>query len=1007
MKQLFLTIKIVCIFIYGYAQVEYNYGTQTSFLAITDGNSGTSPSIFNPQPAQGTFFYGITSSSGGELTGANPGLASLGTETEAVGKAASGTGNSDYAKFGIQDFSSGNPKTGYFRFEVVLAGNTGYNSSSSGYWYFCAGDGRNNQFMDDNHNQAFDIRRMACVIQWKFISNDEIEVYYYDYTQASYVLLGYYEQATRYLFEIYVNGLTSTNMTYERGGYSFTLFTENMDIWIDNVLVGNNKPMSQQIHGNSNLNKISSFCFWGNSSNNAYLYTDKVTAVDSIPLANPKNFYSKSSGNLEILSTWGDNTDGSGLNPSNFTDNMQNFYIHNNTSPTIGAAWTVSGTGSKVILGDSITNIDFTVPISYVFSGDLDIRNKGTLTLENTTSPTFNLLEDGSTVYYKYAGAQEIDYDPYYHLKTGGTGTKTMDNHVTVEGDLTVGDGSNTGVMSIGSNILTLEGDLTVNSNGSITGGSSSNIVVEEDASALSLPAITSGLDTLTNKRTTGLNIAGDVSAAFVQNESGGLLYINEGKTLTVTNTLSNDNASSTSNLVLKSSATGTGNLISSTTGIYGTVQRYLLGDATNKPYHYISSPISGGSFNDIWTSGDYNVYWYDESVVDVDLDVGWTRILSGSLVNGRGYAIVSNYVDRTLNMDGVLNAATVSPTVSYTATTGTYPNGDPQGWNLIGNPFPCAILASSFISDNTSDLDASYQAVYYWDDANGDITRTADYSTRTSSSFATGSGAGSGDPGVNIPVGQGFFVKVKSGVTSLDFNASQKAANSSAQFFTPEHQTNIWLAVKGQEGLYNEIAITFSPDATKAHDPYYDAVKLRGNPFIALYSFVEGCSDQYVIQGRPYFDEDDVIPLGLFVAEEGDYQFSIKDKEGFPENTQIFLEDLYTGKITNLSVEKEHAVYLSKGEYNSRFVMHFMKSISTDVEEVAGHLDVFAYKSTIYIPEGFNGPVSVYSPDGKLLKSTIAHSSSCMSIDLPSYEGVAIIVINQNAFTKKLFLSK
>ena len=76
------------------------------------------------------------------------------------------------------------------------------------------------------------------------------------------------------------------------------------------------------------------------------------------------NFYSGSSGNLDNVNSWWTNRNGTGSHPANFTANNQNFQIMNNTAPTIGANWIVSGTGSTIMLGDSTTAIYFTLPSS-------------------------------------------------------------------------------------------------------------------------------------------------------------------------------------------------------------------------------------------------------------------------------------------------------------------------------------------------------------------------------------------------------------------------------------------------------------------------------------------------------------------------------------------------------------------------------------------------------------------------------------------------------------------
>src|SRR3954463_3451303 len=64
------------------------------------------------------------------------------------------------------------------------------------------------------------------------------------------------------------------------------------------------------------------------------------------------NFYSNATGNVNVLTTWGTATDGSGAHPANFTTDGQVFNIRNNPSPTIVSNWAVSGVNSKIIVGD-------------------------------------------------------------------------------------------------------------------------------------------------------------------------------------------------------------------------------------------------------------------------------------------------------------------------------------------------------------------------------------------------------------------------------------------------------------------------------------------------------------------------------------------------------------------------------------------------------------------------------------------------------------------------------
>jgi hypothetical protein len=203
-----------------------------------------------------------------------------------------------------------------------------------------------------------------------------------------------------------------------------------------------------------------------------YWFAIKVTtlAVSTVRLdciraieVNPVNYYSKSTGNLEVLSNWGTNTDGTGTAPSNFTSAYQTFNIRNNASPTVGAAWTVSGTNSKIVVGDGTNACDFTIPASFAVTGTVDVANNGTLSIAHlTTNPTLGTLASGSTVDYKGAGAQTIASGSYQNLKLSTSGAKTLISGVTsIAGNLTTSGTATTATvvgLTIGGNLIVGDG---------------------------------------------------------------------------------------------------------------------------------------------------------------------------------------------------------------------------------------------------------------------------------------------------------------------------------------------------------------------------------------------------------------------------------------------------------------------------------------------------------------------------------------------------------------------
>ncbi len=162
-----------------------------------------------------------------------------------------------------------------------------------------------------------------------------------------------------------------------------------------------------------------------------------ATWADVTPAFSATNYYPKSSGNLDLLSTWGTNTDGSGTTPSDFTSDAQIFNIRNQLSPVIGANWVVSGTTSNVILGDGTNTTNFTIGSTYSYTGPIDVSANATLTLQNTTIPTIGTCNAASTVDYAGTATQGIVSASYGNLKISNSVDATAPATMNIAGNLT------------------------------------------------------------------------------------------------------------------------------------------------------------------------------------------------------------------------------------------------------------------------------------------------------------------------------------------------------------------------------------------------------------------------------------------------------------------------------------------------------------------------------------------------------------------------------------------
>src|SRR5581483_3655283 len=130
---------------------------------------------------------------------------------------------------------------------------------------------------------------------------------------------------------------------------------------------------------------------------------------------------------------------------------------------------------------------------------------------------------------------------------TLNNGTLTLTGNATINGTLTLAGGT----LAIGANTLTINGAIDFSGGGTLTGGSSSNIIFGGSGASTTLPAIT--LNDLTINRTNGVSLGGNVNV-------GGTLTLTSGTLAVGTNTLTLSGAVSQTSGSLSSSATGTVN---------------------------------------------------------------------------------------------------------------------------------------------------------------------------------------------------------------------------------------------------------------------------------------------------------------------------------------------------------------------------------------------------------------------------------------------------------------
>jgi hypothetical protein len=415
--------------------------------------------------------------------------------------------------------------------------------------------------------------------------------------------------------------------------------------------------------------------------------------ADVTPAFSATNYYSKSSGNLDLLSTWGTNTDGSGTAPSDFTSDAQIFNVRNQANPSIGANWIVSGSTSNVILGNGTNACNFTIGSTYSYTGPIDVSANGTLTLQNTTIPTLGTCNAASTVDYAGTSAQSIVSATYGNLKISNTAGATAPATMSIAGNLT-----NNGVFTHNSGTIIFNGSAsqtiggtssTAFNNVTVNSGSGQSNILEATSVISVNGALTISSGTLKISSASTLNLATwtSVPAAggFWLNNAGASVTIGSGNTtfnglLRLTNGTFNTGVAADQNINCNTTATfviegGTLNIAgrlsraSSPSGSYtqtgGTVNVATLGSTATGCFYFGSAGstfnMSGGTIviqqPNTGTSADYTIL----SGGTTSVTGGTVQFGNASTPAGQTFRVSSTSVPiYNLVVNGTTNAKTV-----------------------------------------------------------------------------------------------------------------------------------------------------------------------------------------------------------------------------------------------------------------------------------------------------------------------------------------------------------
>ncbi|MDI6046468.1 choice-of-anchor D domain-containing protein [Flavobacterium yafengii] len=491
-----------------------------------------------------------------------------------------------------------------------------------------------------------------------------------------------------------------------------------------------------------------------------------------------------------------------------------------------------------------------------------------------------------------------------------------------------------------------------------------------------------------------------------------------------------------------------------------GSLERDQQGQSNKYNYNYWSSPVGAmnattnnnaftvaGVLKDgtnpaapaaiTWVSGydgatspfslaRYWIYKFDNLANDY---ANWTQIgETGILSASKGFTLKGPGTVGTQNLTflGKPNNGTIINTVLADQLL------------LIGNPYPSALDADKFITDNIGSIDTSITdpaidgALYFWEHYTTNNTHILrDYQggygirnlsggvapSATGVDFISGSGAASKlIPNQFIPVGQGFFVAGKAGTggtvtfnnSQRDFHKEDEAGVSQTTYRIPvspkasSHWTDNSNAPIEKDThkkirlgfnvidktFHRQVLLAFMDEkATSEMDNGYDAFNIDDSPSDM---YLLNGENELAIQGEGYFDEDASFPIAVRTEATGKVSFGIDALENFDESQNVFIFDKETDTYNSIK-NRLYEVELPQGYFTDRFSLRFTDKtlgVKDLIYENSIQVVFTSSNNVLNITNGANDntvvAVSLFNIQGKLMSKWELSDKEQTSIKIP-----------------------
>ncbi len=324
---------------------------------------------------------------------------------------------------------------------------------------------------------------------------------------------------------------------------------------------------------------------------------------------------------------------------------------------------------------------------------------------------------------------------------------------------------------------------------------------------------------------------------------------------------------------------------------------------------------------------------------------------------------------------------------------------------NVVGNPYPSAIDAYAFLSENSM-----VDVIYFWEHLTTASSsypgyKVNNYDMGDISIFSSSGGVKAANdmdpseptkPNGYISSGQGFGFKATAAGTAKFKNYMRVTDNNDTYRRPTAAKDRIWLQVSNEAySLSSGMLISFSAESIDGYDAKFDAKRLA-TP-VSLYSKLP-TGEELAIQGRSAFNEDQEVPLGFVsqIEEDQEFKISISAQDGTVwSDVQVYLVDKARNVVHNLT-DSDYTFKSKEGAQNERFLLLFKTTVLGTQQNQLQGISIVPNPTngnvTIVSPKTVINSVEVFDIRGRRLM-VVDYSNAQYSLDLSSLQSATYFV--------------